>query len=50
MNRQARRCQKAIDELIKIQEDGYGNYDIAIMLDTLWSLQNRFEDGDIERK
>ena len=44
MNRQARRCEKAIDELIKIQDDGKGNEAIAHMLDKLNSLRSRFEE------
>lgn len=35
MNRQIRRLEKAIDELIKIQDDGKGNDAIARLLDAL---------------
>ena len=44
MNRQVRRIEKAIDELIKIKDDGYGHSDIEIVLDKLWSLQCNFEE------
>lgn len=43
MNRQARRIEKAIDELIKIQDDGHGTGDIANVLDQLNTIRNEFE-------
>ena len=36
-NRQIRRLEKCIDELIKIQDDGKGNETIARLLDTIGS-------------
>ena len=47
INKQARRCQKAIDELIKIQKDSPSSmWVIAGILDKLWSLQNQFDKKD----
>ncbi len=43
MNRQTRRVEKAIDELIKIQDDGHGTGDIANVLDQLNTIRNEFE-------
>ena len=42
MIRQERRVQKAIDELIKIQDDGYGADDLAHILDDLRSLETYY--------
>jgi hypothetical protein len=44
MNRQVRRIQKAIDELIKIKDDGYGHSDLEIVLDKLWSLELKMDE------
>ena len=46
MNRQVRRVQKAIDELIKIQDDGKGNEEVSHILDALNALQNRYDSQD----
>ena len=40
-NRQERRVQKAIDEIIKIQDDGKGNERTERILDLLRELENR---------
>ena len=42
INRQERRAQKAIDEMIKIQDDGKGNEKIERILDLLRELENEF--------
>ena len=44
MSRQEKRIEKAIDELIKIKDDGYGNADLERILDMLWSLKCKFSD------
>ncbi len=41
--RQIRRVEKAIDELIKIQDDGKGTSEIQNILDRLNSLITEFE-------
>ena len=38
MNRQVRRIEKAIDELIKISDDGKATAEVQHILDRLWSL------------
>jgi len=43
MKRQVRRIQKAIDELIKIQDDGWGIGEIEHVLDRLRSLENVYD-------
>lgn len=43
MNRQARRIQKAIDELIKIQDDGWGIGEVEHILDRLRSLETIYD-------
>ena len=43
MKRQTRRIEKAIDELIKIQDDGHGTGDIANVLDQLNSIKNELQ-------
>lgn len=43
MNRQVRRVQKAIDELIKISDDGKGADTLRSALDMLRSLESYFE-------
>lgn len=40
MNRQARRLEKAIDELVKIQDDGHGNSELQNILDQLNRMKN----------
>jgi len=42
MNRQERRVQKAIDEIIKIQDDGKGNERTEQILDMLRELEGEF--------
>ena len=42
MNRQERRIQKAIDELIKIQDDGKGTGEVQHVLDRLNALETYF--------
>ena len=42
MNRQERRVQKAIDEIIKIQDDGKGNEKTEHILDMLRELESEF--------
>jgi len=42
MNRQERRVQKAIDEIIKIQDDGKGNEKTERILDMLRELESEF--------
>ena len=46
MNRQVRRIEKAIDELIKIQDDGKGTSEIQNILDRLNHLRYVFEDNE----
>ena len=43
MNRQVRRIEKAIDELIKIQDDGHGTEEVQHLLDRLRCLKTDFE-------
>lgn len=43
MNRQIRRLEKAVDELIKIQDDGKGTSTIINILDMLNSQITQFE-------
>ncbi len=43
VKRNVRRIQKAIDELIKICDDGKGNYEIRIILDKLNRLETEFD-------
>ena len=45
MNRQERRVQKAIDELIKIQDDGCGTSEVEYALDALRGLESYFSDA-----
>jgi len=42
MNRQARRVQRAIDELIKIQDDGKGTGELQHIIDALNSLEQYY--------
>ena len=42
INRQERRVQKAIDEIIKIQDDGKGNEKTERILDMLRELESEF--------
>jgi len=44
MNRQVRRVQRAIDELIKISDDGKCRDTIAHLLDQLRELETKLED------
>ena len=46
MNRQVRRIQKAIDELIKICDDGKTIGPLYHILDDLRSLQTRYEEEE----
>lgn len=43
MNRQERRVQKAIDELIKVWDDGYKRETICHILDQLRTLESELE-------
>ena len=49
INRQVRRIQKAIDELIKIQDDGRGTGAVQHALDMLRDLQDRYDDNNYGR-
>ena len=43
MNRQVRRIEKAIDELIKIRDDGHCTEEVQHLLDRLNSLKTDLE-------
>lgn len=43
MTRQVKRIQKAIDELIKIQDDGLGTGTLMHVLDQLRSLETYYD-------
>ena len=46
MNRQVRRVEKAIDELIKIADDGKGGSSVLHLLDSLRTLKCELENDD----
>lgn len=43
MNRQLRRCEKALDELLKIADDGHGADTLRHLLDQLREFMSRFK-------